>query len=43
MLWAETEEFVVMASEEVSIRAAFPDDSLVSQELAAGEVRWWYL
>jgi glutamate synthase domain-containing protein 1 len=42
MLWAETEEFVVLASEEVSIRAAFPDDGLVPQELAAGEVRWWY-
>jgi methylamine---glutamate N-methyltransferase subunit A len=41
MLWAETDEFVVLASEEVAIRAAFPDVSLVPQELAAGEVRWW--
>jgi hypothetical protein len=43
MLWAETDEFVVLASEEVAIRAAFPDDGLVPQELAAGQVRWWYL
>jgi methylamine---glutamate N-methyltransferase subunit A len=43
MLWAETDEFVVMASEEVAILAAFPDAGLVPQELAAGEVRWWYL
>lgn len=41
MLWAETDEFVVMASEEVAIRAAFPDRDLVPQELSAGEVRWW--
>ena len=41
MLWAETDEFVVMASEEVAIRAAFPDADLVPQELAAAEVRWW--
>jgi glutamine phosphoribosylpyrophosphate amidotransferase len=43
MLWAETDEFVVMASEEVAIRAAFPAAELVPQELAAAEVRWWYL
>lgn len=41
LLWAETDEFVVIASEEVAIRAAFPDEELVPQELAAGEVRWW--
>lgn len=41
MLWAETDDFVVMASEEVAIRAAFPKEELVPQELAAGEVRWW--
>lgn len=41
MLWAETDGFVVLASEEVAIRAAFPDEDLVPQELAAGEVRWW--
>jgi glutamine phosphoribosylpyrophosphate amidotransferase len=41
MLWAETDEYVVLASEEVAICAAFPDDGLVPQELAAGEVRWW--
>jgi glutamine phosphoribosylpyrophosphate amidotransferase len=43
MLWAETDEFVILASEEVAILAAFPDAGLVPQELAAGEVRWWYL
>jgi len=41
MLWAEADDFVVMASEEVSIRSAFPGEGLVPQELAAGEVRWW--
>ncbi len=40
-LWAETDELVVIASEEVAICAAFPDAELVPQELAAGEVRWW--
>jgi glutamate synthase domain-containing protein 1 len=42
MLWAETDDFVVLASEEVAVRAAFPEEKLVPQELAAGEVRWWY-
>ena len=41
MLWAETDEYVVLASEEIAIRAAFPDAEIVPQELAAGEVRWW--
>jgi glutamate synthase domain-containing protein 1 len=40
-LWAENDEFVVIASEEVAIHAAFADSGVVPRELAAGEVRWW--
>ena len=32
---------VVLASEEISIRAVFPDRRLVPRELQAKEVRWW--
>jgi methylamine---glutamate N-methyltransferase subunit A len=41
LLWAETEDFVVLASEEIAIRAAFPELELRPQELGAGEVRSW--
>jgi methylamine---glutamate N-methyltransferase subunit A len=41
LLYAETDEMVVLASEEISIRARFPDPALVPQELQAKEVRWW--
>lgn len=41
LLWAEDEEVVVLASEEVALRAAFPDRNLVPAELQAKEVRWW--
>jgi glutamine phosphoribosylpyrophosphate amidotransferase len=40
-LWAENDEFVVIASEEVAIHAAFAEAGVVPRELAAGEVRWW--
>jgi methylamine---glutamate N-methyltransferase subunit A len=41
LLYAEDEEMVVLASEEISIRAVFPDPALVPRELQAKEVRWW--
>ena len=41
LLYAEDDEIVVLASEEISIRAVYPDPSLVPQELQAKEVRWW--
>jgi glutamate synthase domain-containing protein 1 len=41
LLYAEDEELVVLASEEISIRALFPDPNLVPRELQAKEVRWW--
>ena len=41
LLYAENEEMVVLASEEISIRALFPDPALVPRELQAKEVRWW--
>jgi glutamate synthase domain-containing protein 1 len=41
LLYAEDDEMVVLASEEISIRARFPDPSLVPRELQAKEVRWW--
>jgi glutamate synthase domain-containing protein 1 len=41
LLWAEDEEVVVLASEEVALRAAFPNRDLVPAELQAKEVRWW--
>jgi glutamate synthase domain-containing protein 1 len=41
LLYAENDEMVVLASEEISIRALFPDPELVPRELQAKEVRWW--
>ncbi|MFN8233870.1 MAG: hypothetical protein U0V56_10515 [Actinomycetota bacterium] len=41
LLFAEDDDVVVLASEEISIRAAFDDPDLVPRELQAGEVRWW--
>ena len=41
LLYAENDTLVVLSSEEVAIRAVFPDDGLVPQELGAKEVRWW--
>ncbi len=41
LLYAENDELVVLASEEISIRAMFPDPALVPKELQAKEVRWW--
>ncbi len=41
LLYAEDDEKVVLASEEISIRARFPDPELVPRELQAKEVRWW--
>ena len=41
LLYAEDDEMVVLASEEISIRAVFPDPALVPRELQAKEVRWW--
>lgn len=41
LLLAETDEYVVLASEDVAIRAAFPDDDIHPRELGAGETRSW--
>ena len=41
LLFAENDEMVVLASEEISIRALFPDPALAPRELQAKEVRWW--
>jgi methylamine---glutamate N-methyltransferase subunit A len=41
LLLAETDEYVVLASEDVAIRAAFPDDDIHPRELGAGEARSW--
>ena len=41
LLYAEDDEMVVLASEEISIRALFPDPALVPREMQAREVRWW--
>ncbi len=41
LLYAENDDVVVLASEEVAIRSVFPDPTLVPKELQAKEVRWW--
>lgn len=41
LLYAENDDVVVLSSEEVAIRAVFPDPALVPEELGAKEVRWW--
>jgi methylamine---glutamate N-methyltransferase subunit A len=41
LLFAESDEVALIASEEVAIRAVDGDAALVPRELAAGEVRWW--
>jgi methylamine---glutamate N-methyltransferase subunit A len=41
LLLAETDDYVVLASEDVAIRAAFPDDDIHPRELGAGETRSW--
>ena len=41
LLYAESDEVALIASEEVAIRAVDQDAALVPRELAAGEVRWW--
>lgn len=41
LLYAEDDDMVVLASEEISIRALFDDPGLVPRELQAKEVRWW--
>jgi len=41
LLFAESDDVALIASEEISIRAVDGDAALVPRELAAGEVRWW--
>ena len=41
LLYAESADVALIASEEVAIRAVDSDAGLVPRELAAGEVRWW--
>jgi glutamate synthase domain-containing protein 1 len=41
LLYAENDEMVILASEEVAIRRAFQDPDLIPRELQAKEVRWW--
>jgi methylamine---glutamate N-methyltransferase subunit A len=41
LLYAEDEELVVLASEEIAIRRVIRDPHLKPRELQAKEVRWW--
>lgn len=41
LLYAENDEMVLLASEEIAVRRVFPDPALVPRELQAKEVRWW--
>jgi glutamate synthase domain-containing protein 1 len=41
LLFTESHDVALIASEEISIRAVDADAALVPRELAAGEVRWW--
>jgi glutamine phosphoribosylpyrophosphate amidotransferase len=41
VVWAEDDDVVVLASEEIAIRAALPGAELDPRELQAKEVRWW--
>ena len=41
LLMAEADDYVVLASEDVAIRAAVPDDDISPRELGAGESRSW--
>jgi glutamate synthase domain-containing protein 1 len=41
LLYAEDEELVVLASEEIAIRRVIRDPHLQPRELQAKEVRWW--
>ena len=41
LLYAEDEELVVLASEEIAIRRVLRDPRLQPRELQAKEVRWW--
>ncbi len=41
LLYAEDEELVVLASEEIAIRRVLRDPGLHPRELRAKEVRWW--
>ena len=41
LLYAETDELVVLSSEECAVRKVFPAPTLVPRELQAKEVRWW--
>ncbi len=41
LLYAEDDQMVVLASEEIAIRSVFADPALVPRELQAKEVRWW--
>jgi glutamate synthase domain-containing protein 1 len=41
LLYAETDELVVLSSEECAVRKVFATPSLVPRELQAREVRWW--
>lgn len=41
LLYAENDDLVVLASEEIAIRTVFDDPALVPRELQAREVRWW--
>jgi hypothetical protein len=41
LLYAENDDMVLLASEEIAVRSVFPDPALVPRELQAKEVRWW--
>ena len=41
LLYAEDDELVVLATEEIAIRQVLHDQNLRPRELQAKEVRWW--
>ena len=41
LIFAENDEMVLVASEEISLREVSDDRTLVPREMGAGEVRWW--
>ena len=41
LIFAEDDEVVLIASEEIALRRVSESTDLVPRELNAGEVRWW--
>jgi glutamine phosphoribosylpyrophosphate amidotransferase len=41
LIFAESDDIVLIASEEIALRRVDESTDLVPRELGAGEVRWW--